>query len=299
MNVLVAGASGLIGSALAPALTAGGHSVRRLVRSEPRGDQEFHWDPARGDLDPAALQKVDAVVVLSGETVAGRWSARKRERILQSRLRTTRLLSEAIAGLEHPPSVLVGASAVGYYGDRGAEEVTEESAPGAGFLADVVRQWEAASEPAERAGIRVVRPRFGHVLSATGGVLARMLLPFRLGLGARLGSGRQYMSWIAIDDVVGVICDALVNDRLSGPVNAVAPNPVTNKEFTKTLGRVLHRPAVLVLPRFALRLALGELADEGLLAGQRVVPMRLRAAGHDFRHPQLEEALRHVLERPD
>jgi hypothetical protein len=295
MNVLVTGASGLIGSALVRVLRDAGYSVRRLVRSEPSGESEFRWDPAAGRLDPAAIEGIDAAVHLSGESVAGRWTGAKKERILQSRVKSTSLLSEALAAQERPPSVLVGASAVGYYGDRGDERLTEDSAAGSGFLADVVKRWEAASEPAARAGIRVVRPRFGLVLSGAGGVLAAMRPPFRLGLGGRLGSGRQYMSWIAIDDVVGVIRESLTNEALSGPVNAAAPGAVTNREFTATLGNVLHRPTLFAVPGLALRLALGEFAEEGLLGGQLVVPARLSAAGYEFRYPRLEDAIRHVL----
>ena len=297
MNVLVTGSHGLIGSALTTALETGGHSVRRLIRSAPAGESEFRWDPDAGRLDPAALEGLDGVVHLSGETVAGRWTSSKKKRILESRVKSTMHLSEALARLERPPSVLVSASAVGYYGDRGDELLTESSTPGSGFLADVVKQWEAASEPAERAGIRVVRTRFGIVLSSVGGALKTMLPLFRLGLGGKLGSGRQYMSWIAIDDVAGAIGQALADESLSGPVNTVAPNPVTNEEFTRTLGRVLHRPTVFAVPSIALRLALGEFATESALGGARVVPAKLSAAGYEFRHQQLEQALRHVLGR--
>jgi uncharacterized protein len=297
MSVLVSGASGLIGSALSAALAGGGHSVRRLVRSEPGSEHEYRWDPSGGWLDPAALERLDAVVHLAGETVAGRWTSAKKERIRESRVRGTELLSSALAALERPPSVFVCASAIGYYGDRGDEPLTEESASGDGFLAAVVRDWERASRAAEDAGIRVVRIRSGIVLSPRGGALRTMLRPFRLGLGGRLGSGRQYMSWIAIDDEVTAIHEALTNPGLSGPVNLVAPHPVTNAEFTRTLGRVLRRPAVLPVPRLALRLMFGEFAREGLLAGQRVLSARLSASGYDFRHPRLEQALRHLLRR--
>jgi uncharacterized protein len=296
MNMLLTGSHGLIGSALSAALEGDGNSVGRLVRSEPAGDSEFQWDPARGHLDVRALDDIDGVVHLSGETVAGRWTATKKERILASRVNSTRLLSEALGKVATRPRVLVVASAVGYFGDRGEETLTEASAPGAGFLADVVKRWEAASAPAEEAGIRVVRTRFGIVLSPAGGALGTMLRPFRLGLGGKIGSGRQYMSWVAIDDVVGAIQRALVDDSLSGPVNVVAPNPVTNQEFTRTLGRVLHRPAVFWVPAPALRLALGEFATEAL-GGARVLPAKLEWAGYEFSQPRLEGALHHVLQR--
>jgi uncharacterized protein len=296
MNVLVTGSHGLIGSALRPALETGGQSVRRLVRAEPAKESEFQWDPEHGRIDARALDGVDAVVHLAGETVAGRWTASKKRRILESRVKSTQLVSDALAKLERPPPALIVASAVGYYGDRGEEPLTEESAPGSGFLADVVKQWEAASEPAERAGIRVVRTRFGIVLSAAGGALKTMLPPFRLGVGGKLGSGRQYMSWVGIDDVVGAIHLALTDERLSGPVNVVAPEAVTNEEFTRTLGRVLRRPTVLAVPAPALRLALGEFANE-TLGGARVLPAKLEAAGYEFRDPRLEAALRHALGR--
>ncbi len=294
MNVLVSGASGFIGSALVPALTTGGHSVRKLTRGTPSGKDEYRWDPVAGDIEPAALAGLDAVVHLTGESVAGRWTAAKKERILRSRVEGTRTLSEALASLSNPPRVLVCASAVGYYGDRGDEVVTEESPSGDGFLAEVVREWEAASRPAEEAGIRVVRFRFGIVLSPAGGALRTMLRPFRLGVGGSLGSGRQWMSWVAIDDVVGAIHHALFTQGLAGAVNAVAPNPVTNAEFSKTLAHVLRRPALLPVPAPALRLVLGEFSQEAL-ASVRATPERLRESGYEFRFPDIEPALRHVL----
>ena len=266
------------------------------MRSSLRRESEFQWDPAHGRIDASGLEGSDAVVHLAGETVAGRWTASKKRRIVESRVKSTQLLSEALANLDRPPPTLVVASAVGYYGDRGEEPLTEESTPGSGFLADVVKQWEAASEPAERAGIRVVRTRFGIVLSGAGGALKTMLPAFRLGVGGKLGSGRQYMSWVTIDDVVGAIHEGLTNERLSGPVNVVAPAPVTNQEFTRTLGRVLHRPALLAVPGPALRLVLGEFANDAL-GGARVVPARLEAEGYEFRYPRLEPALRHALGR--
>jgi uncharacterized protein (TIGR01777 family) len=228
--------------------------------------------------------------------VAGRWTEVKKRRILESRVKGTRLLSEALAGREPRPAVLACASAIGLYGDRGDEQVTEQSPAGEGFLADVVQAWEGAAAPARDGGIRVVNLRFGIVQSKDGGALATLLPIFRLGLGGPVGSGRQYVSWVAIDDVVGAIQYALANDSLSGPVNGVAPEPVRNSEYGRTLGRVLGRPAVLPAPAFAVRLALGEFAQE-LLGGQRVVPERLRRSGYEFRYPQLEPALRHVLER--
>jgi uncharacterized protein (TIGR01777 family) len=266
------------------------------VRAVPAAGEEYRWDPAAGTVDPAALEGLDEVVHLAGETVSGRWTDAKKERILRSRVDGTRTLSEALAGLERRPRVLVQASAVGYYGDRGAEQLTEDSPPGDGFLSEVVREWEAASRPAEEAGIRVVRLRFGIVLSPAGGALRTMLRPFRLGVGGKLGSGRQWMSWVSIDDVVGAIRHALATEELAGVANTVAPNPVTNAEFTKTLGRVIGRPTLLPVPGAALRLALGEFSQEAL-ASTRVVPRRLLETGYEFRHPDLEQALRHVLGR--
>jgi len=296
MQILITGASGFIGSALVPFLSTRGHAVTRLVRRQPTsGQAEAHWDPAAGKLDPRILQGMDAAVHLAGESIDQRWTSERKTSILKSRVQGTRLLCEALGGLSPPPRVLLCASAVGYYGDRGEEILNEESPSGVGFLAEVCRGWEAACGPAVRQGIRVVNLRIGVVLSSRGGVLARMLFPFRLGLGARIGSGKQYMSWVAVGDLLGAILHALTHDTLAGPVNAVAPNPVTNLEFTKTLGRVLRRPAVLCLPGFVARLAFGEMADGLLLASARVEPARLAASGYAFDYPELEGALRHVV----
>ncbi len=299
MNLLVTGSSGLVGSALVSFLEAAGHRLTRLVRSQPRPvpprRDEVFWDPDAGRLDSSALEGLDAVVHLAGENIAGRWTARKKARIRESRINGTCLLAESLAGLTHPPAVLVAASAMGYYGDRGDTVLIEESSPGEGFLAGVCRDWEAAAKPAAQKGIRVVHLRIGLVLSRAGGALARMLPPFKLCLGGRIGNGRQYMSWIAIDDLVQVIAHALTAQVLAGPVNAVAPNPVTNLEFTRTLGRVLHRPTIFPMPAFAARLAFGEMGQELLLASQRVEPARLIASGYSFRFPVLGGALGHVL----
>jgi uncharacterized protein (TIGR01777 family) len=299
LEILVTGASGLVGSALVAFLTTGGHRVVRLVRGTPSaGEAAVRWDPAAGTIDTAALEGLDAAVHLAGESIAGgRWSEARKARIRESRTRGTRLLAGALARLARPPRVLVSASAVGYYGDRGAETLDETSAPGRGFLAEVCRAWEAATAPAAERGVRVVHLRTGVVLSAAGGALARMLPPFRLGAGGPLGSGEQYVSWIALDDLLGVVLHALRTDALAGAVNAVAPQPVTNAVFSATLGRVLRRPAAIPLPAVAARLAFGEMADELLLAGARVEPARLRATGYRFRQADLEDALRHTLGR--
>jgi hypothetical protein len=294
MNVLVTGSSGLIGSALCSALTRDGHTVRPLLRT--RQPARF-WNPDAGKLAPDVLEGNEAVVHLAGENIAGRWTAEKKLRIHDSRLKGTRLLCEAIATLPTPPRVLVCASAIGYYGNRSDEVLREDSKPGSDFLAHVCCEWEAATKPAADAGIRVVNLRFGVVLSGRGGALAKMLTPFRLGAGGIIGDGRQYWSWVALDDAVAAIQFALTNETLNGPVNVVAPNPATNREFTKTLGRVLRRPTLLPMPGFAARLAFGEMADALLLASQRVEPAKLRAAGFQFRFPQLESALRHTLGR--
>ena len=297
MKVLVTGSTGLIGSALVSLLTTGGHQVVRLVRpGNTRRPDSVEWDPAAGTIDAAALEGFDAAVHLAGENIAGgRWTAERKARIHSSRVDGTKLLVHTLAALTRPPKTLIVASAIGYYGDRNADIVDEDSGPGAGFLADVVRDWEAASRPAAERGMRVVNLRFGIVLSPAGGALATMLPPFRLGAGGTIGSGEQYMSWIALDDAIGVILHALTTPALSGPVNAVSPHPVTNQAFTKTLGRVLSRPTFLPLPAFAVKLAFGEMGEELLLASTRVDPHRLQESDYEFRFPELEGALRHVL----
>ena len=302
MRILVSGSSGMIGSALVPVLSAAGHQVSRLIRpttpsvAATRDAGSVAWDPEAGSIDAGCLEGLEAVVHLAGENIAGgRWTAARKAKIRESRVKSTQLLSAAVARLARRPRVLVAASATGYYGDRGDEILREESAPGTGFLADLSRDWEAAASPAREAGIRVVNLRIGLVLSRSGGALPRMLVPFKLGVGGVIGSGRQYWSWIAIDDLVGAITHVLTAESLQGPVNVVAPRAPTNREFTKAVGRALSRPTVFPMPAFAARLALGEMASELLLAGQRVEPARLIASGYKFRYPELEEALKHAL----
>jgi uncharacterized protein (TIGR01777 family) len=296
VRVVVSGSHGLIGSALVDALTAGGHSVTRLVRGAP-GEGEAAWDPRAGRVDGAALEGHDAVVHLAGAGIgAHRWTAAYKAEIRDSRVRATQVLVEALAGLDDRPRVLASASAVGVYGDRGDEELTESSPPGTGFLAEVVREWEGAARRATEAGIRVAHLRSGVVLSPRGGALRQQLPLFRLGLGGRLGSGRQYLSWISLPDEVAAILYVLGSDDLEGPVNLTAPAPVTNAEFTRTLGAALGRPALLVVPPAALWVRFGrEMTTEMLVAGQRVLPSRLQAGGFAFRHPELAAALPQLL----
>ncbi len=287
MKILITGASGLVGSQLGAFLTTGGHSVVPLRRGED-------WDPQREYVDGAALEGLDAVVHLAGENIAaGRWTDATKERIRSSRVAGTRLVSEALARAESKPRVLVSASAIGYYGDRGDEVLTEASESGEGFLASVCRDWEAATDAASQAGIRVVHLRTGIVLSPKGGALAKMLTPFRMGAGGVIGTGSQIMSWIAIDDLVGLVHHALMEDDVVGPVNAVGPKPVSNRDFTKTLGRVLKRPTLLPLPSFAAKIAMGEMADELLLSSARVASK----TSYEFLYPELGPALRHLLGR--
>ena len=297
VKMLISGSTGLIGSSLIPHLARQGHSIVRLVRTTTRGDAaEVHWNPSQGEMDVPGLEGMDAIVHLAGENIGnGRWTARKKSRILGSRVEGTRLLVESLIRLAHPPKVLVTASATGYYGSRGDKVLDEYSPPGSGFLPRLCREWEAATSPAAKRGIRVVNLRMAPVLTPKGGILPKMLTPFRLGLGARLGRGRQYMSWISMDDLVAVFDHVLRTESLRGVVNAVSPCPVTNREFTETLARILRRPAFLSVPSPALRLLLGEMADQLLLASQRVEPSRLKASGYRFRHPDLESALRHFL----
>lgn len=295
MHVAITGSRGLVGSKTDRLLTARGHKTTRMARDRA-GDGEVSWDPAASSFDASELEGVDAVVHLAGENIASRrWNARQKQRIRDSRVQGTRVLCEGLAGMRKPPKVLVAASAIGFYGDRGGEMLSEDSSPGNGFLADVCQQWEAATRPAEKARIRVVNLRIGVVFSSEGGALAKMLLPFKLGFGGVVGSGQQYWSWIALDDLACAIKHALTADTLSGPVNAVSPNAVTNREFTRTLGRVLSRPTIVPIPAFLAKLAMGEMANELLLSSTRVVPNRLQESGYEFQHATLENALRHAL----
>jgi uncharacterized protein (TIGR01777 family) len=298
MNILVSGSTGLVGTALIPALTGAGHEVVRLVRSKARNPSKelVGWDPAENVIDAAGLEGLDAVAHLAGEPIAGgRWSDARKQRIRDSRVNGTRLLCDALTRVAHPPATLVCASAIGYYGNRGDELLTESSTAGNGFLADVCREWETACEPARQKGIRVVNLRFGVILSRHGGALAKMLTPFKLGAGGVLGTGRQFMSCISIDDCIGAIVHALTSPGVAGPVNVVGPEPVTNREFTKTLGRVLGRPTIAPMPAFAARILFGEMADALLLSSSRVVPKKLCDTGYQFQHATLEAALSHVL----
>jgi uncharacterized protein len=294
--VAVTGATGFIGSALVARLRAGGVRVRRVTRGGHGHDaDDIVWDPMRGVLAPRDLEGAEAVIHLAGEPIAHRWTSARRKAIRDSRVRGTELLARAIAALDRKPNVLLSGSAIGYYGDRGDEAVSEESAPGTDYLAGVAREWEDAARAARDAGVRVVLLRTGIVLNPHGGALERMLPPFRLGVGGPLGSGRQWMSWIALADHLRAMEHALATTGLHGPVNFVAPNPVTSAEFASTLGRVLGRPSLVPVPAFALELLYGEMARATLLAGQRVLPKALLRSGFRFEHPTLEEALRFEL----
>ncbi len=294
-RIAITGASGLVGRRLCEVLRADGHEVVRLVRRAPAGPDEVLWDPARSQLDPAALEGTDALVHLSGESIAsGRWSPARKRRILESRTVTTRLVASTLARLASKPA-LVAASAIGYYGDRGGEWLDETSRPGHGFLPEVCVEWERACAAAREAGLRVVNVRIGVVLDPSGGALRAMLVPFRFGLGGRLGSGSQYVSWITLDDVVGVLRHCALSPTVSGPVNAVAPAPVTNSEFTQAIARALGLPALLRVPASVLRLALGKAADELLLGGARVSSCKLERSGYVFGDREIEQALKRLL----
>jgi uncharacterized protein (TIGR01777 family) len=296
MKILISGSHGLVGSALIKSLEPEGHEIFRLVRHAPNSQAEVEWSPDRYSIALARIEGFDAVVNLAGDSIAeGRWTEEKKRRIRESRVKGTKLLGDALANLTKRPKTFICASAIGYYGNRGDELLTETSAPGDDFLAEVCVEWEKATALATEKGIRVVNARFGVILDSHGGALAKMLPPFRLGLGGRVGSGKQWMSWIALDDVIGGIKFALANDSLKGPVNFVAPNPVTNAEFTKMLGKVLSRPTLFPIPAFGVRLAFGEMGDALLLSSQRVKPSQLEKGSYTFLYPELEETLHKIL----
>ncbi|HEY4959487.1 MAG TPA: TIGR01777 family oxidoreductase [Terriglobales bacterium] len=299
MRILISGASGFIGNAIRPALNSAGHESSALVRRAPVGD-ELQWNPAQ-PLDPQKLAGFDAIVHLAGKSISGRWSEKFKREVRESRVLGTQTLATAAAESfrsSGQPRVFVAASATGYYGNRGDEELTEDSQRGSGFLAEVCQEWEAAASPAAEAGVRVVNLRIGVVLAKHGGALQAMLPAFRLGLGGPIGNGRQYMSWITLDDVVGAFLFALGNEQLHGPVNAVAPQPVRNSEFVRSLGNALHRPAFFPLPAFVVRTVFGEMGEALLLGSARVRPGKLEAGGFSCRHPDLNEALRATLMSP-
>jgi uncharacterized protein (TIGR01777 family) len=313
MRILVSGSTGLLGTALMDVLESEGHTIARLVRPDTarrdaaRGKQTVRWDPVGGervqaaprgrqDFDADAAEGADALIHLAGASIAeGRWSAARKNLLCTSRIDATRHLMGALAGLKQPPRVIVASSAVGYYGDRGNETLTETSAPGNDFLSELCRAWEAENSRLSEFGARVVVLRFGIILAAHGGALPRMALPFKLGAGGRLGSGRQWMSWLTLAEAVGIVRFALANSNLSGPTNAVSPNPVQNAEFTLALAKTLHRPALFPAPAFALRLALGEMADALLLSSQRIKPAKLEQSGYRFAHPELPAALAEIF----
>jgi len=295
MKIAIAGSSGLVGSELIPALEDDGAEVTRLVRDSPRAG-EIEWHPNQDQIEPTKLAGFDAIINLAGESIAeGRWTEEKKKRIHDSRVHGTHLLSETMGLLAQGPRVFLCASATGIYGDRGDEMLDERSESGGGFLAGVCREWEKATEPAVKAAIRVVNLRFGPILSRAGGMMEKMMTPFKMGLGGKVGSGKQYISWVAIEDVIAAIKLALKDESIRGPLNIVSPNPVTNEQFTKALGEALSRPTVMAMPAFAARLAFGEMADEMLLVSQRVVPQRLKDAGFQFQYPNLRETLRSLL----
>ena len=295
MIIAIAGASGLVGKALTPLLEADAHDIVRLVRNSPKAG-EVEWHPNQDAIEPDKLEGFEAIINLAGENIAeGRWTEEKKKKIHDSRVHGTHLLSEAIAKLMNKPRVFLCASATGIYGDRGDETLVEQSESGGGFLAGVCREWEKATEPAHRAGVRVVNLRFGPILARAGGMLEKMLTPFKMGLGGKIGSGKQYISWVGIDDVVAAIKLALNDESIRGPLNIVSPQPVTNERFTRALGEALSRPTVMAMPAFAARLAFGEMADEMLLVSQKVIPKKLQASGFQFEYSDVETALQHYV----
>src|SRR5579863_3691598 len=295
-KILISGSSGLIGSTLIPALKSGGYDITCLVRGTASRKDQIQWDPAQ-PLVPESVSGFDAVVHLAGESIVGRWTEAKKRRIRESRVQGTLRLAEALAQTAQRPRVLISASAIGYYGDRGEETLREDSSSGRGFLPEVCREWEAATEAAAKAGIQTVQVRFGLVLSRSGGALQKMLPPFRMGIGGNMGNGRQWWSWIDIDDLIGAVQHVIKTEALRGPVNVVGPNPLTNAEFTKTLASVLSRPAILPMPAFAARLAFGQMGDELLLGSQKVEAAKLADSGYVFQKPDLRLALEAILKK--
>ena len=292
MKIAIAGSSGLVGSALIPILQSDGNQITRLVRSSPKPG-EIEWHPNQDEVNPQRLEGFETIINLAGENIAGgRWTDEQKRKIRVSRINGTHLLSESIAKMTSKPGAFICASATGIYGDRDDETLDEQSESGGGFLAGVCREWEQATEPASKAGVRVVNLRMGPILAREGGMLSKLLTPFKMGMGGKVGSGKQYISWVALDDAVNAIKLAIDDKSIQGPINIVSPNPVTNEEFTKTLGHVLNRPTALAMPAFAARLAFGEMADEMLLASQKVLPNRLSQAGFQFQYPTLESAMR-------
>ena len=296
MKILLTGASGLVGKLLIPVLKKDDHQIVRLVRSKDQANENtVYWSPLSGEIEVDRLRHIDAVIHLAGEPIMGRWTDNKKERIRQSRADATNFLCKQLGQLSPPPRTLIAASAIGYYGNRPDAWVDEDAPSGTGFLPEVCSAWEEATESARKGGIRVVNLRIGIVLSPDGGALAKMLTPFRLGMGGKIGDGKQYMSWLMLEELIGMIQFALRTESLSGPVNAVAPNPVTNLEMTRILGRLVHRPTIFSVPSLAVRILFGEMGIDLLLAGARVKPVRLSEAGYEFKHPDLEHALGQVL----
>ena len=296
MKILISGSHGLVGKALGSELSKGGHEIVSLVREKSEAASEIEWHPNQGSIDSERLSGFDTVIHLAGESIAsGRWTDDKKRRIRESRVKGTTLLSEALARSSKPPATFISASAIGYYGDRGDELLNEESGPGNDFLAEVCLAWEKATAEAEAKGIRTVHARFGIILDQNGGALSKMLTPFRMGVGGKIGDGKQWMSWIALTDVISGLKFVLENSSISGPVNFVAPNPVTNGEFTKTLGEVLGRPTLFPMPAFAVRLAFGEMADALLLSSAKVEPERLKDTGYRFHFAKLHPTLENIL----
>ncbi len=295
MRILFAGSTGLIGKALVPYLKAIGHEVIALTRHKE--EEAIYWDPENGEINPSELEDFEGVINFAGDNIAGRWSEAKKSKILESRVKTTRLLADTLAHLVNPPKVWINASAVGFYGSQGDKVLAEENGAGTGFLPKVCQAWEAATEAAVKRGIRVVHARFGVVLSVKGGMLGRLLMPFKLGLGGKVGDGKQYMSWIEIDDLLGIIRHILLHEELSGPVNVVAPHAATNGEFTEVLGRLLHRPTLFAMPAPVAKLVFGkEMAEEMLLSSTRVYPKKLLESEYVFQYPTIEGALKHLID---